>query len=136
MNDPDVVTRAELIPIMIGQLDAIGTHISIYLTLISAYLVASYLVGKKLTNLQVSVATSIYVVAYIFQALILATLFRSGLIAMGAYRENYSMVSTFVFDGISGSIYIGAIVMLAILLSSLWFMWSVRHSEKEVRGKN
>lgn len=130
MNKSEGVTQAELVLIQIGQIDAIGTHISILLTIISAYLIASYLVGRKLTSLQVSVATSIYIVAYIFEAIILTVLFISTAVASQRYRERYSVVSTFVFESVASIGYVGAIIMLAILISSLWFMWSVRHSKK------
>jgi hypothetical protein len=132
MNVPESVSRAELALIGIGQADAIGTHMSIYLTIVSAYLIAAYLVGRKLTSAQVTVATSIYIVAYIFEAAILAALFRSMTIAMQSYNERFSMISSFVLNVISGSNYIGVTILFAILSSSLWFMWSVRHPEKEV----
>ena len=136
MNDPEVLSQADLALLMVGQIDAIGTHISIYLTIISAYLVASYLVGKKLTTPQVSVATAIYIIAYVFEALILAALFRSATVAQQAYRENYSVVSSFVFDGALASAYIGGIIALGILFSSLWFMRSVRQPKEDHRDKD
>ena len=67
--------------------DGMGTHISIYLTIISAYLVVSYLVAAKLTTLQISIATGIYVVAYTFQSIVLISYFRSLSMAAAALNE-------------------------------------------------
>jgi len=136
MNNPEAITQAELLLIMIGQVDAIGTHISIFLTIISAYLIVSYLVGRKLTSLQVSVATSIYIVSYIFEAIILAGLYRTMINSVQAYRERFSVINPTSIDSITVASYVGVMIIIAILLSSLWFMWGVRHSEKESREKN
>ena len=134
MSDGVGVSQGELILFINAQVDVIGTHISIFLTVVSAYLVISYLVGDKLTRPQVAVATSIYIVAYVFESIILAGLFRALLVAMRAYEDKYTITSEWVFEGISGSSYFGLAIILAIFLSSLWFMWSVRHP-KETYGE-
>lgn len=127
MNNPDVVTKAELLLITIAQVDALGTHISIYLSVVSAYLLTAYLVGKKLTTLQVSVATFVYIIAYLFEALLLMVMSRTLGNSMKSYSERYSVINPSSIDIVFIVPYIGLILGLMVLGASLWFMWSVRH---------
>lgn len=130
MNNPDVVTKAELLLIMIGQADALGTHISIYLSVVSAYLITAYLVGKKLSTFQVSVATFIYIIAYVFEALFLIGMSRMLVNTVKGYSEQYSVINSSSIDIAFISPYIGIILGLTVLGASLWFMWSVRHPKE------
>ena len=130
MNSSHVTTQAELFQIIIGLVENIGTHLSIYLTIVTAYLVAAYLVGKNLTRLQVSVATFIFVVAYIFEALFLTVLFRSIVNATRAYSERFSVHSEANIYMVYGTQVVALVILIVIFISSIWFMWSVRHSKQ------
>ena len=97
-----------------------------YFTLVSAYLVVSYLVGAKLTRAQVIVVTSLYLVW------IASVVF--GQVSAGA---TYTQLQVALSE--MGSIAVGhvdeaPISMLAFslvqfvgVIASLWFMSSVRH---------
>jgi hypothetical protein len=65
------ILKGQLIDRLVAVTDASGTHMSIFLTIISAYLVVAYIVVTKLTKLQVPIATSINAVAYAVEAWIL-----------------------------------------------------------------
>ena len=108
--------------------DGIGIHISIYLTIISAYLVVSYLVADKLTTLQISIATGIYIVAYTFQCIILISYFRAISMAAVALNELNPELGAGLPQRFGGG-YIGLIILVAGLVAPLWFMWSVRRGE-------
>jgi len=108
--------------------DGLGIHISIYLTIISAYLVVSYLVADKLTTLQISIATGIYIVAYTFQCIILISYFRAISMAAVALNEMNPELGAGLPQRF-GSGYIGLIILMAGLVAPLWFMWSVRRGD-------
>ena len=130
MNSSQVTTQAELFQIIIGIVEAIGTHLSIYLTIVSAYLVVAYLVGKNLTRLQVSVATFIFVVAYTFEALFLTVLVRSVVNATRAYSERFLVHSEANVFLVYGAQVLALVILIVIFISSIWFMWSVRHAKR------
>lgn len=130
MNEFSATSSTDLALIMVGQIDAMGTHISIYLTVVSAYLAISYVVGKKLTNLQISIATAIYITAYVFESIVIFAIFNSAIFALEKYQELNPSASASVIQS-TGAIYLGCLILAAILVSSIWFMLSVRYSEKE-----
>jgi hypothetical protein len=110
--------------------DGLGIHVSIYLTIISAYLVVSYLVADKLTTLQISIATGIYIVAYTFQSIVLISYFRAISMAAGALNELNPELGAGLPQRFGGG-YIGLIILVAGLVAPLWFMWSVRRGEAQ-----
>lgn len=108
--------------------DTLGTHSAIFLTLISGYIVVAYLAGARLTRLQVSIATSIYLVAATYEALFLATAFRGLTLARQRLLELNPSLGDNIFVIARGD-KIGLILLLAGILAPLWFMWSVRHAK-------
>ncbi len=127
MNESATVSQTDLLLIITAQSDALGTHIAIFLTLVTAYLVVAYLVGTKLTRAQVSVATSIYLIAYIFESIIMMAIFRSVINGIQRYRERFTVYDPESIYSIVAAGYIGVAILTLILMASLWFMWSIRH---------
>tara|TARA_B110000977_G_scaffold201835_1_gene299112 strand:+ start:4199 stop:4513 length:315 start_codon:yes stop_codon:yes gene_type:complete len=98
--------------------DALGTHISIYLTIVTGYIIAAYLVGTKLTRLQVAIATGIYLVAYIFEFLILTTIIRT----IGKQSSQLLLLDPAVAIGMMAqarALYIGLVILIAGLIAPL-----------------
>ena len=127
MDPQGIDSLADLALLAAALADGLGTHISIYLSIISAYLICSYLVADKLTTLQVSIATGVYLVAYVFQALILvAYVRRIGLVFDRIEEFNLQQAGFAEAMGVS---YIGFVVLTAGLVAPLWFMWSVRRGD-------
>ncbi len=66
------------------MVDVLGTHLSIFLTLISAYLVVSYMVGAKLSRAQVGMISVLYSAAALVELLLIVAITR-GIIHMMPY---------------------------------------------------
>ena len=126
------MTEFELGEMLHNQFAVMWQAGQMYFTLVSAYLVASYVVGTKLTRQQNAVITILYVVwiaSVIFgqvtsagAVLRLENALRaidSITIGGGASLETESAVYAFMFVQIAG------------VLASLWFMWSIRHPKTE-----
>lgn len=124
------ILATDVAQLMTALADVLGTHASIFLTLISGYLVVAYLVGEKLTRLQVSIATAIYIVAATYEGLFLASTFRALVLARESYLKLEPAFSDSAFVVVRGD-QIGLVVLFAGVLAPLWFMWSVRHAKKE-----
>jgi hypothetical protein len=97
------------------------------MTLVSAYLVVAFLSGKRLTTLQVSIATALYSLAYFFESLFLAAYVRATGRLIEQYREIDSSTGVGLIDDLGGP-YLGLVIIIAVYISSLWFMRSVRTS--------
>ena len=120
------IQKNQLSQLLASLSDALGTHISIYLTIVTGYIIVAYLVGTKLTRLQVAIATGIYFVAYIFESLILTTIIRT----IGKQSSQLLLLDPAVAIGMMAQArapYIGLVILIAGLIAPLWFMWSVRH---------
>ena len=122
------LTLYQIQSLAVAMGDGLGTHISIYLTIISAYLVASYLVADKLTALQISIATGVYIVAYAFQCIVLIAYFSSISKAVSRINELNPEIAA-GFPQQVGAGYIALLIMIAGLIAPLWFMWSVRRGQ-------
>lgn len=108
--------------------DGIASHIAIYLTLISGYLIAAFLAGNRLSKVQVSIATALYTLAYLFQSLMLLAYFR----AAGRAIDHYQTLSPATGVGLIGDVggaYLGLIVVILVYIASIWFMWNVRRAK-------
>jgi hypothetical protein len=119
------IQKNQLSQLLASLSDALGTHISIYLTIVTGYIIVAYLVGTKLTRLQVAIATGIYLVAYIFESLILTTIIRT----IGKQSSQLLLLDPAVAIGMMAQArapYIGLVILIAGLIAPLWFMWSVR----------
>ena len=124
------ILRTDVAQLMTALSDVLGTHTAIFLTLISGYLVVAYLAGAKLTRLQVSIATTIYIVAAAYEGLFMASIFRAMALARESYLKLDPSFSDSIFVAVRGE-QIGFTVLWAGVLAPLWFMWSVRHPKTE-----
>ena len=126
------MTEFELGEMLHNQFTVMWQAAQMYFTLVSAYLIASYMVGTKLTRQQNAVITSLYVVwvtsVIIGQITSVSAVLRlvNALLAIdsvalgsGTSLETESAVYAFMFVQIAG------------VLASLWFMWSMRHPKTE-----
>lgn len=122
------MTEAELWELVILSQANIASLLGIYLTAASGYLVVSYLVGGKLTNMQTFLVTGLYIVFGMITTFALnVNLIRAGFL-MEFTDEKYrpplspivqvmpAIVTTFLFFGVLGC---------------LKFMWDVRHPKTE-----
>lgn len=66
------MTAYELLELSFTQQSLVSSNITVYLTLVSGYLVAAFLVGKKLTSNQALVVSAMFVIAASFQIIMAA----------------------------------------------------------------
>lgn len=115
----------ELVEVSISAAAGGMTAVSIYLTVVSAFLIAAFMAGDRLTKGQVTITTGLFVSAAIFATygtvehfLTLAN-FQQRLADMGGGATTMSGAVT--------AIALGTIETLGII-GSLKFLWDVRHS--------
>jgi hypothetical protein len=129
------LSRVDLI---IGQRDAVVTVFTIYISIITGYLITAFVAGKQLTTVQVLIASGIFLFCsslLIFASEnVLDSLYRM----VDTWRENEAIINA--AKGLpppapaagSGLVrYGGRGLLLSGILASLYFMWSVRHSNDD-----
>jgi hypothetical protein len=104
------------------------TALGLYLSVLTGYLIIAYLVGNKLTRVQVLIVTVLYVSA---SAIITLWFFawwsRALEFAMEAKQLNPDRQ---VANSIGATWAITSMLVMATV-ASLYFMWSMRHSRTE-----
>lgn len=104
------------------------TALGLYLSVLTGYLIIAYLVGNKLTRVQVLIVTVLYVSA---SAIITLWFFawwsRALEFAMEARQLNPDRQ---VANSIGATWAITSMLVMATV-ASLYFMWSMRHSRTE-----
>lgn len=120
------MTEFELADLLLHRMDIMSEFAGLYFTLVSAYLLVSYLVGDKLSVPQLTIISALYV------------LWVAGLIN-GSYH-NYVDASVLVVElerlksitydrPVDSMVFLGTgfvLVQISGLLASLYFMWSIR----------
>ena len=123
------MTEYELLDLVTSSEAHMGTQFSLYLTVISAYMIVAYLVGSKLNASQVTIASILMVFGAGGQTWgLYATLGKiqgyfsrkSELAPLSDYELDFA-VNTYIWIGI----------MSAGILASLFFMWQVRQTKVE-----
>ena len=126
------MTEYELGELLHNNYEGLWQAAQMYFTLVSAYIIVAYLVGAKLSRVQNSIITGLYLVWMV--GLIVAqhatstqtmrvsnelVTMGSALLSEAAYAE--SMLGVFSF----------IVVQVLGVMASLWFMLSVRHRRVE-----
>lgn len=98
------------------------------ITLMSGYLVVAYLVGEKLTRAQVMIVNSLYVIA----ALTVIAGHSQYMADVMIARLQVHSIDPQVFDAVDPALLklipaTLAFVNIGLIVSSLYFMWSIRH---------
>ncbi len=123
------MTEYELLDLMTSMEAHMATQFSLYLSIVSAYLIVAYLVGMKLSMAQTMIASALMIFAGGGQTWALhATLGRvqeylhlkSEISPLPEYEQNCATHS-----------YIWRGILAAGILAALYFMWSVRHPKTE-----
>jgi hypothetical protein len=104
---------------------------AVLLSVVFAYIVSAYLVGAKLTRMQVSMLTFVFVIVAMFTGW-----------GMAAYVNGGMLLNQLAFPD-SGDRFFGPKNWIApflfgmnivVVLVPLKFMWDIRHSKKSNRG--
>ena len=123
------MTEYELTDIIMSRFATMTDQAALYFALISGYLVVAYLVGKRLTLLQVMVVNSLFVVWTLGLLAGWHTTLEAIVELEAAIHElgSFSAVNELSF----ASAYSFSLVQLLGIIASLIFMWSVRHPKTE-----
>jgi len=116
----------ETIQTVMAIADVQSTHISIYLTIIFAYIVVAYVAGAKLTRLQLALATFVFVAACLWELMMITTL-GEGATAIG--REVMQSAEVKPLLGESGRKWFVRILWSSGMFAALVFMWNIRLSK-------
>ena len=118
------MTVYEILDLMASMEAHMATQFSLYLTVITAYLVVAYLAGSKLTGAQAWIASALMLFAaggqtwalYVTTGRVMEYLaLKQALLPLTAYEQNFDVNS-----------YAWVFMLSCGILAALYFMWSVR----------
>ena len=122
------MTEAELVESVNSNLGILYSALNLYLTVTMAYLVAAYLAGAKLTRVQVTIISVLFVGAAMMSLI--------GVVGNGSRAMEYVAILKQMhperpYSGSPIFPYAGAILLGAGVIASLKFMWDIRHPKTE-----
>lgn len=120
----------ETLQAVMAMADVQATHVSIYLTIVFAYIVVAYVAGEKLTKLQLGIATFVFVAAC-FWELLMITAIGEGAARIGRPLMQASDIP--VFDA-SVRRWFSRVLWSSGMFAALVFMWTCRHPSIERRN--
>lgn len=115
------MTPYEMLDLAQSNYSTSAAYISIFIALLSAYLVAAYIVGGRLSKAQFLLANSLYLV---IQTLTILTIYNFN--SSARYWGNRGRSDMPVSSESANVTYIPetvALVLIVTMLLSLWFMW-------------
>ena len=121
------MTEYELGEMLYNTFENLWTSAQMYFTLVSAYLIAIYLVGAKLTTQQNRIVTGLYLL-WILQTIYnqFNTLGSTSAIAEQLYAMN-SVLVTSAPAMTNMTVYSFLLVQVMGIVASIYFMWGIRH---------
>jgi hypothetical protein len=127
------MSEYELLELVYTLVDTMAVSFSIYLTLLSAYLVVAYLIGDKLTLPQIVIVNSLFLLSVGVQILGIIQWHIEASALMAAKEEISNLTqyqqtlrgTNLGVIGMPGMMLIGAI-------SAQYFMWTVRHPKLDL----
>ncbi len=126
-----MMTEYELLDLVAGAMDGMYDSTTLFLSIVSGYLLVAYLVGAKLTRAQVLIISTLFVVGAGLQCWALLT----QEVAIEEYlaaKAQLSPLTKFQYSVANGNA--GTLIATAMALgtiAALYFMWSVRRSQIE-----
>ncbi len=123
------MTPYEMLDLAQSSYSTSAAYISIFIALLSAYLVAAYIVGIRLSTTQFLLANSVYLVIQLLSILTIYNFNKSANLWVDRARADMNISG----EG-SNIAYIPetvALVLLVTMLLSAWFMWKSRKLNAE-----
>ena len=118
------MTEAEIYEAYTGLASLGATSTAIYLSLVSAYLVGAYAVGKNLTRPQIVIVNSLFTITASWHAFSSAVSGRNSVMMLNRLDSTDS-------EGFAGVFFWGWLSVLMVgILSSLYFMHTTRRSSE------
>ena len=124
------MTEYEIIDLLQQRFAELGSLSTQYFTLVSAYVVTAYLAGSKLSRLQLSIVSTLYVIWAVSNSAAVWNATSTSNYYLTTLRE---MGSNFP-DSTSVPVMYGYLVLVqgGSLIGSLYFMWSTRCKQDNV----
>lgn len=114
------MTEYEIADIAASVLGNFLTSLTVFLSIVSAYVISAFAVGERLSRVQLTIVNS----CFLFAAGIL------GFFVVALFRRFHALVQSIdVARGVIGDIdftWALCVLLLVIVIGSLIFMWSVR----------
>ena len=122
------MTESELVEAWGLFLGNSQTGLGLYLSILSGYLIIAYLVGAKLTRLQVWIVTTLFIWSSASVSLWFAAWWGRALeFALEAKKLNPERQ----VDNSPEALLVFTLMLWGGIVASLFFMWSVRHPKTE-----
>ncbi|WOJ97684.1 hypothetical protein R0137_03700 [Congregibacter brevis] len=119
------VLELSLGELLTSTIDNLYTAISIFLTLVTAYLVSVFVANMKLSKLQFGIATTLYSLAYLFVSLALRGNAEAAMYLARRLREAEVSVSGSDAADYAWA-YLGAAILVFVYTATIWFAFTVR----------
>jgi len=125
------MTEYEMTDIIMSRYAQMTEQASLYFALVSGYLIAAYVVGSRLTRLQVTVINTLYCLWTVgILAGYINTVNDTIKLEQAIRSVRVTRTAVNISDSTSAA-YSFAIVQAIGIIASLVFMWSVRHPKAE-----
>lgn len=120
--------RLSTIQTVMSMADVQSTHISIYLTIVFAYIVVAYVAGSQLSRFQLSLVTFVFVAACFWELMMITTLGQAAT-SVGAGVA----LSADTLPPLSDAArkWFSRLLWSSGMIAALIFMWNVRSSGEE-----
>ena len=123
------MTEYELLDLMASMESHMATQFSLYLTIISSYMVVAYLIGDKLSNTQVVIVSTLMILSAGGQTWALYTTL--GRVSEYLDRKVEFSPLTEYEQNFAANTYAWVVILVGGLMASLYFMWQIRHSKSD-----
>lgn len=118
--------RLETIQTLMSMADVQATHVSIYLTIVFAYIVVAYVAGSNLSRFQLAIATFVFIAACLWELMMITTL---GQATASIGREMMQAADVQPFLNETARRWFSRVLWSSGMISALVFMWNVRNQE-------
>jgi hypothetical protein len=122
------MTEAELVEAANSSWSLVISTMGVYMTIVSAYLIAAYLAGIKLTTSQVGIISALFIT--------MTSILLMGLYGWATRGTYYTLELAALNSDVFAYGYSGVPIVLTSLcsvgiLATLKFMWDIRHSKTQ-----
>jgi len=121
-------TEYELVDLAVNIQESITPAVSVFITIMSGYLVVAWLVGDKLTRAQVGLINVLFVG---FQVMLILSWSGRWEFYFRLAKQLYSFDPIFYAVTHPAIVALFGVLMVVSIVGSLKFMWDIRHPKKE-----
>ena len=115
-----------------GYVALVETEASILLSLIFGYLLVAHFIGTSITRMQVTIFNALYLFTTLSSLAVYNGHYGSVVYSVNRLLEENAITAQEIpITGTPGSAQLVVLAYLAMIVSSLYFMWTVRHPRKK-----